>query len=428
MPNSGAVFAASKPLRLQTESSLDRAMAEQVVLGWPISTVHGWGVYGLNLALNWATDPDIELMTSWNSAGIEIDPLRIRSLVPFLSRSLELQKNLQAFANSTASWGGTVLTGLFHNFVNLPGAHNVTITGKPTIGVVFFESALLPDAIERAKTYPCIVAGSTWNENVLRAYGVESVRTVLQGIDATLFHPGPKLNLFPDRFLIFSGGKAEYRKAQDIVLAAFKIFSERHPEAFLVTAWYNSSPDLIRSLDWSGLLSPVPLLQTNQIDLAKWANANGIRADRIIDLGLVPNQGTPAILREMNVALFPNRGEGGTNLVAMECLACGLPVILSQNTGHLDLVDRDNCYLLKDQRETIRGFGGINGVSGWGESQTEEIVERLEQVFYDDAEAQRRGKLAADAMGQLTWRTTARKMKDIVMEHRHDVGSSLLQA
>jgi hypothetical protein len=43
----------------------------------------------------------------------------------------------------------------------------------------------------------------------------------------------------------------------------------------------------------------------------------------------------PQILREIDVAVVPNRFEGGTNLVAMECMACGMPVILSANTGYL---------------------------------------------------------------------------------------------
>ena len=394
-------------------------MAEQVVLGWPISTVHGWGVYGLNLALNLAADRDIELMTACQPEGIEIDPLRIHALVPFLNRSLELQNNLQRYANGAVSWKGTFLAALTDSFQIFPCVHNVMITGNPTIGVIFFESSLLPEAVERAKAFSCIVTGSTWNERTLRAYGIKSVRTVLQGFDPTLFHPGPKLNFFPDRFLVFSGGKAEYRKAQDIVLAAFKIFSERHPEAVLVTAWHNHWTEGIRSLDWSGLLSPVPLNKTNQINLSEWACANGIRADRIINLGLVPNQKMPAILREMDVALFPNRAEGGTNLVAMECMACGLPTILSRNTGHIDLIDDDNCYALEDQRQTSCGFAGVDGVPGWGESHTDEIVELLEQVFFDRAEAQRRGKCAANRMAQLTWQATARKMKDIVKEQRN---------
>ena len=54
-----------------------------------------------------------------------------------------------------------------------------------------------------------------------------------------------------------------------------------------------------------------------------------------------PNVGMPHVLHEADVALFPNRAEGGTNLVAMECLASGIPTILSANTGHLDLLRGD---------------------------------------------------------------------------------------
>ena len=43
-------------------------------------------------------------------------------------------------------------------------------------------------------------------------------------------------------------------------------------------------------------------------------------------------------LRRADVALFPNRCEGGNNLVAMESIASGVPVILSANTGHLDII------------------------------------------------------------------------------------------
>ena len=392
-------------------------MARQVILGWPISSAHGWGVYGLNLALNFAADPDIELLTAASSAGLDIDPLRACALLPFLKRSVLLQEDLKKYANQAVSAGRMVLAYLNDTFHPGPSAHNITLLGTPTIGVTFFELALAPDAVQRARAFPCIVTGSHWNTRVLQAYGIDGVRTVHQGFDPTYFHPGPKMNLFRDRFLIFSGGKAEYRKAQDIVLAAFKVFSDRHPEAMLVTAWYNPWPDFICSLDWSGLLSPVPLNQTRQLDVASWAAANGTRPDRIIELGMVPNHKMPSILREMDVAVFPNRAEGGTNLVAMECMACGLPVVLSRNTGHDDIAIDDACYALADQRQTRRGFAGHDGVSGWGESQVDEVLERLEQVFGDRAEASRRGENAARAIAELTWAATATKMKHVIAEY-----------
>jgi glycosyltransferase involved in cell wall biosynthesis len=393
-------------------------MAEQVVLGWQLSTAHGWGVYGLNLALNWASDPQIESATSRVPHIIDIDLLRARAIVPFKERSLELDKMLRRYANGRMNYDGTFLAGLQGDFQQLLSTHNVTIVGKPSIGIIFFENRLSPEALERAKDFPCIVTGSTWNERILRAYNISGVRRVLQGIDPTLFHPGPKGVFFKDRFLIFSGGKAEYRKAQDIVLAAFKIFSKRHPEAVLVTTWQNMWPNLIQSLDRSGLLRPVVINKSNQIDVYGWANANEIPTDRILDLGYVPNYRIPTILREMNVALFPNRAEGGTNLVAMECMACGLPVILSRNTGHVDIIQNDSCYTLDDQRHTLHGFTDVGGVSGWGESQVDEVVERLEQVFFDATEAAQRGRRAAERLSPLTWQSTAGQMKDIIMEFK----------
>jgi glycosyltransferase involved in cell wall biosynthesis len=393
-------------------------MAKRVSLGWQISTAHGWGVYGLNLALNWASDPQIESATSFvlEPNLIDIDPLRARAIGPFIKRSLEMNNILRRYANSRMNYDGTFLANLNNDFQHLLSAHNVVIIGKPSIGVIFFENSPSPETVDRTKDFPCIVTGSTWNERVMRAYNINNVRTVMQGIDPTLFHPGPKCDLFKDRFLIFSGGKPEYRKAQDIVLAAFKVFSTRHPESMLVTAWNTFWPASIRSLDWSGLLAPVIVNQSNQIDVRGWAAANKIPADQILDLGYVPNYRMPEILREMNVALFPNRAEGGTNLVAMECMACGVPTILSRNTGHVDIIQNDYCYSLDDQRQTLKGFADIAGVASWGESQVDEVVERLEQVFSDSDEATRRGRRAAECLAQLSWQGTAERMKNIIME------------
>src|SRR5262249_36477939 len=77
-------------------------MVKHIVLGWQISTGHGWGVYGLNLALNWASDSEIESATSvqLDSTIIDIDPMRTHALAPFFKRSLEFQYSLQKFANT----------------------------------------------------------------------------------------------------------------------------------------------------------------------------------------------------------------------------------------------------------------------------------------------------------------------------------------
>jgi glycosyltransferase involved in cell wall biosynthesis len=118
----------------------------------------------------------------------------------------------------------------------------------------------------------------------------------------------------------------------------------------------------------------------------------------------------PALLREMDVALFPNRCEGGTNLVAMETMACGVPTILSANTGHRDLIDGENCYPLTRQAP-------VEERPGWGESDLDEIVAALETAYADREDARRRGAAGAATLAQLPWSRTAREIKAAVLDH-----------
>jgi glycosyltransferase involved in cell wall biosynthesis len=298
-----------------------------------------------------------------------------------------------------------------------PNRSDQPIVGEPTIGVVFFETAQLDaEAIARARSLALIVTGSDWNKRVLNAYGLDNVVTVLQGVDPTLFHRAPAGRWLGDRFCVFSGGKLEYRKAQDIVLAAFRIFGSRHKEALLVTAWASPWRHVARTLDRSTLVSPVPFDGNGDVDVGSWAAINGIARDQILALGAIPNHQMPAVLREMDVAVFPNRCEGGTNLVAMECMACGLPVILSRNTGHLDLIEAENCFPLEHQAPLDGDSACVGAVPGWGESDVEEVVECLERVFEDRAGADLRGRRASDMMSKLTWACTAGKLKRLILD------------
>jgi len=312
----------------------------RLVFDWQISAYFGWGVYGLNLALELARDPTIHARSTGpiDPRKVGVDALRAQVLGPTLARSN------QGPPAADAAW----LHSLGSDFQpeRPPPAR---------IGVIFFEAPLSKAGIERARAYDFIVTGSSWNEQVLRAAGFTNTRTILQGVDRSLFFPAPKRNLFPGRFLIFSGGKAEPRKGQDIVVAAFRIFARRHPEAMLVTAWHSPWPQLARGMD---------------IDLSAFAG-------RVIDVGPLPNGLMAPIYRECNVALFTNRAEGGTNLVAMECLACGVPTILSDNTGHRDLLSMGLGHRLAQKPSPL--------FPEWGESDVEEVVEALERAFRNRA-------------------------------------------
>jgi glycosyltransferase involved in cell wall biosynthesis len=181
-----------------------------------------------------------------------------------------------------------------------------------------------------------------------------------------------------------------------------------------VTAWHSPWPQLAKSLDISRKAEPMPFNDKGKPDLAAWARNNGLNDNQFLDLGSVPNALMPSILREMDVALFPNRSEGGTNLVAMEAMACGIPSILSANTGHLDLIDGQNCYALEAQRAVSGDGAGVGDVPGWGESSVEEIDDKLEQAWRDRNDARRRGERGAAKLAGYSWARTADQMRGIV--------------
>lgn len=384
---------------------------------FPVSSFFGWGMYALNLTMNWASDDEVWPVVWLPPRMDEVsqDPFRMAVLRGIFADSDARRAALQAGHDGgpLLPIKAPVLTALVENLAAFRADNVPFLRGKANIGIYFTcESEINAEGRGTAKHYDQLVAGCTWNEEVVRASGIDNVTTVIQGVDTTLFHPAPAAGILKDRFLIFSGGKLEFRKGQDLVLLAFKAFRERHPEAMLVTAWHSPWPGLAKTVQVSDRVPPVPFKQdSNRPDTKLWARQMGIPPEAMVDLGAVPNPQMPPILREMDVALFPNRCEPGTNLVAMEAMACGVPCILSRNTGHLDIVGEDDCYALRRQTPVPRDLGGWDG---WGESDVEEIVEALEQVWRNRAEARRRGALGAAKMARLSWANQSRQLRDVI--------------
>ena len=206
-----------------------------------------------------------------------------------------------------------------------------------------------------------------------------------------------------DRFLVFSGGKLEFRKGQDIVVEAFRRFHATHPDAVLVTAWHNHWPQAMAGIDAMGYVAGQPIVRDGNCETTGWLIANGLRPESVLDLGLQPQAMLAQALREMDVAVFTNRCEGGTNLVAMEAMACGVPTILSANTGHLNLIGRDTVFALEAQAPVTAKVRAFQGTMCWGESDPDEVVAMLERAYDDRAEARRRGAEGAKLLAQLPW-------------------------
>lgn len=328
-------------------------------LSMPSGSAHGWGVAGTYLTREIAKLPPMKGVTLHCVKGYDLQPL------------------------DPAAWD------------------------TRNIGYTFFEDnvSVIAHTATAARRWDFMVAGSRWCEYNLRVGGFTSTCTILQGIDHTIFHPAPCLRS-RDRFVVFSGGKFELRKGQDIVIRAMRVLMERHDDVFLSCAWYNQWPFSLKTMERS------PLIGYRHEDaecgdvLARTLAENGIPPQRVVIHPLMDNSLMREVYLGSDIGLFPNRCEGGNNMVMCEYMACGRTVIASNQTGHADVIDAENAFPLRSYTPFLYDMHG-QGI--WFEPELEEVIESLEEAYRQRDTLHRKGMVAAASMGRLTWEDAARQ-------------------
>ncbi len=387
-------------------------MDKKLALTWQLTEMHGWGLVGVHTALH--------LVESGNPPLLLEKPL-LSSLRPQNRERLQgLEGGYNQIAQFAASHPGKVLAlndfDVLHALGNgfVAGPPSACFRGRRNIGVIAFEDTVFSADVEaRARSYDRVIVHSSYNRDFLLERGIAEVGVAFQGVDPSEMGPRPRTGRFGDRFVVFSGGKLEFRKGQDIVLEAFRRFQQRHADALLVTAWHNPWPHLAAGMVESRWTPhPLTLDDKGRLRIVDWAVAHGVPAQAFVDLGFLGRDQIAAALSECDAALFPNRCEGATNLVAMEAMACGVPVVLSANTGHLDLIQEGNSLALREQAAVPDAVGAR---IGWGETSVDELVEHLETLYTDHAAAKERARQAmAFVNGERTWKNFAKAFVDAV--------------
>lgn len=262
--------------------------------------------------------------------------------------------------------------------------------GRPDIGLAIFEHLDIPaENLRRAAEWPMIITGSHWSARVLREQGLNNVVRCPPGVDLGLFHPAPRAGTYGEHFVVFSGGELGYHGGQDILIAAFRAFRQRHPEALLVCAWSPPALARLHELAASQHIHGLPEAPEGALRLSPWLARNGLPAESVIELGQVFPGRLPGILRESDLAVFPGRCAGAPPLAALQAMACGLPCAVAGNTGHLDLLG-DHLYVLKAQESLADP-----AMQDWGECAVEELLETMERAYARRSEAAAKGRAAA---------------------------------
>ncbi|GMI19445.1 hypothetical protein TrCOL_g8290 [Triparma columacea] len=360
--------------------SEDGGYRDYIALNIPVGGGFGWGSVGEALALHFLSRGRKIVLTNAVHGGVLRESTR-----KVLKGTLE--------ANEGRLKGVEEMT-VFHA-VGKDMIETTGVWGRVNVGILFSETVKWErEEMEELRKFDVLLAGSEWNKRVLeqagRGMGVElKVDVFRQGIDKGMWGVGRKhrngeIVEEGKEFVVFSGGKLEPRKGQDILIAALRIFQAQHSDVRLVFAWQNYWPETMSGIDESGLVEGIPEWDdiTGALRIVEWLGKNGIDEDRATDLGRPSQSELAAVLETLvDVAVFTNRCEGGTNLVAMESIGSGVCTILSGNTGHMDVVERvclglggAGCLVLEEQTE--KG-------DGWWESNVEEVVRRLEEVYGD---------------------------------------------
>lgn len=377
----------------------------------PVGNTHGWGVCGKYLVRELAKKEPVRLVNG------HLRPESFESLLDYkffqgiTIQPVELDELLRKEEGVIEA---TVLQAI-NNQDNLPLLPK--LRGRRNIGYTFFEDNVLNRAqIQNAeKYYDVVVTGSTWCEEMLRFYGLKRVKTVIQGIDPMIFNPLHKdKEYFFDRFVVFSGGKFELRKGQDIVIKAYKVLQDRYDDVLLVTSWFNQWPQSIHTM--SG--SPYLQFQLTSNDFYENINRvlleNRIDLQRVIHLPLYPNVTMAAVYKNTDLGFFPNRCEGGTNLVMMEYMACGKPVLASYSSGHKDVINEKNAVLIKKMGTLEVSVNGVR-TAVWDDPSLEEAVEKLDWAYHHREELTVLGKRAGEDLSRMTWEEMGQRFYEVIL-------------
>ncbi|GJQ58198.1 MAG: glycosyltransferase [Candidatus Scalindua sp. AMX11] len=379
----------------------------------PRGSNFGWGVCGKYLVREISNLRQIKYVTEdfgVHDIGDEFEYY-------FLKNRLVDQRELIKIRSGVTKQVNSPILQAIGNQALMPWGPELQGTFKA--GYTFFEENILnQEYIENGKrNFDLIITGSTWCEEVLKKHGLHNVTTIIQGIDQQLFNSfHSEKEIFKDKFLVFSGGKFEIRKGQDIVIRAYKVLQDRHQDVMLVNSWFNLWRDSMKTMSASPYIKCNIPSDDYVTGINNILTDNGIDVRRVITMLPRPNALMAQIYKNTDVGLFPNRCEGGTNLVLMEYMACGKPVIASYSSGHKDVINHNNALVIEKMKPIAIKRSEIK-IAEWDDPDLDETVERLEWAYQHRDALRSYGLRAGNHLKNLTWKRCAKKFVEIIEEH-----------
>jgi len=167
-------------------------------------------------------------------------------------------------------------------------------------GFASWYQLFLPILIKRIRV---IFAPSNYvKQKVMKRFGIRNVLITTNGVDTSRFHPKAKQSTYnlPNKFILFVGSQ-QPRKNLQALLEAWREIKNDFPDLWLVIAG-----------DTGAIFASTHLPKT----------------ERMMSLGYVSEDDLAGVYAKATLFILPSFDEG-FGLPALEAMACGVPVIVS---------------------------------------------------------------------------------------------------
>lgn len=246
------------------------------------------------------------------------------------------------------------------------------------------ESTRMPPAMfSRLRMARQVIVPSNWNAACFSAQGLRQPLHVCPlGVDTFTFSPGepPALCTFG-----MAGNPTMSGAKRKNMSMAVKAFALAFPDEKDVRLRIKVLPGTELFVDDARI--EVQREQWSEVQMAEW-------------------------MRSLTAFVLPSRAEAWS-LFSLQAMASGVPVIAAEFGGLMDYFSDSVGYSIDFKLEPADD-GFYAGVGLWADPSVASLVERMRQVYEDQAEARSKGAAARERAERFTWDAANERLEDIL--------------
>jgi len=271
--------------------------------------------------------------------------------------------------------------------VYAPGDRFSKNSGSYRIGFTMLETDRLPASwVEQANQMDEVWTPTEWGAAVFRASGVtRPVYVVPLGVDTQRLRPAPARARLADRTIFLSVFEWGERKGWDVLLRAYRAaFRPNDPVLLLLKV--DCRMPLPNPVQAIARVLPAPAPPVGLI------YNQPLGGDQLIEL-----------YQSVDCFVLPTRGEGW-GMPILEAMACGVPAIATDWSGHTAFLNADNGYPLPIRGLVPTGSDALHYRGAqWAEPDEAVLIDLLRHVANSPDERAAKGRQALLEARRWSW-------------------------